>query len=227
MSGGAATPGLETGVGPQVASASGAGGRGPATPWREALADRRQGCDNRQACHVVMHTPSAQFRNRSPRPFGLSLAVILGVALARHTPAQVHHNEVIRFGTTDLVQSQVHPTTGYNLEMPGAQPGAYMAVGTAGVPAGTLTWVWYPGQQNARYEDRYVTGHMIGVRPSTSTPITAYSIVHPGQPAQQPTRVLHRRTKLLHSVNELQCLRRLENAQRVLPNQAACQQRRL
>ena len=98
----------------------------------------------------------------------LGILALASAGLAGHTLAQVHHNEVIRFGTTDLVQNQIHPSTGYRLEMPGAQPGGYMAVSLAGVPAGTLTWLWYPGQQNARYEDRYITGHMIGVRPSTS-----------------------------------------------------------
>jgi len=113
----------------------------------------------------------------------LGILALASAGLAGHTLAQVHHNEVIRFGTTDLVQNQIHPSTGYRLEMPGAQPGGYMAVSLAGVPAGTLTWLWYPGQQNARYEDRYITGHMIGVRPSTATPSSAYNNVHPGQPA--------------------------------------------
>lgn len=111
----------------------------------------------------------------------VGVVALTGIVVTALVPGQVHHNEVIRFGTIDLVQTQTNPTTGYKLEMPGAQPTGYMATSTVGVPAGTLTWIWYPSQQNTRFEDRYVTGHMVGIRPSTATPSSAYSIVHPGQ----------------------------------------------
>ena len=56
-----------------------------------------------------------------------------------------------------------------------------MATAKTGVVAGTLTWIWYPSQLNLRYEDHFVTGHMIAVRPSTGTPLSDYSKKHTGQ----------------------------------------------
>lgn len=103
------------------------------------------------------------------------------LAVATPLPAQNNYNEVMRFGARDLVQTKVHSVTNFALEVPGAQPQGFMTVSTTGVPAGTLTWIWYPSPLNRRLEDRFVTGHMIAVRPSTATPLTDYSKTHSGQ----------------------------------------------
>ena len=104
---------------------------------------------------------------------------------------QNQYNEVMRFAARDLVQTATNSSTGYSLEVPGAQPAAYMATSTTGVAAGTLTWVWYPSQLNSRLADRFVTGHMVAVRPSSATPLSDYSKTHspqtsPGVPVYIP-----------------------------------------
>ena len=97
-------------------------------------------------------------------------------------PAQTpNYNEVMLFGSADMVQAVNHPSTGYALELPGVSPAAFTATSTTGVAAGTLTWIWYPSQLHARYEDHLVTGHFIFTRPSSATPAAAYRQTQSGQ----------------------------------------------
>ncbi len=107
-----------------------------------------------------------------------AVVAVAAAALAAQAP---EHNEVMLFGSIDMVQSVNHPSTGYALELPGVSPAAFTATSTTGVAAGTLTWVWYPSQLHARYEDHLVTGHIIATRPSSATPAAAYQQTHSGQ----------------------------------------------
>jgi hypothetical protein len=113
---------------------------------------------------------------------GIPKALVLATLVAAPPlAAQNSHNEVMRFGARDLVQTKIHKTTKYSLEIPGAQPPGFMTKSTTGVAAGVLTWIWYPSQLNSRLEARFVTGHMIAVRPSSATPLRDYSLTHAGQ----------------------------------------------
>ncbi len=114
------------------------------------------------------------------KPQHLVLPLFLATLLATGLGAQ-NFNEVARFAAVDAAQIATHPTTGFALELPGAQHSAYMAASPTGVAAGSLTWVWYPSQLNLRYEDRFVTGHMVATRPSSSTPLSMYSQTAAGQ----------------------------------------------
>ncbi len=111
--------------------------------------------------------------------FMLSLSLAFaGVELRAQTP---NHNQMARFGNADMVQGSNHPSTGFALELPGVSPAAFTATSTNGVAAGTLTWIWYPSQLNTRYEDRFVTGHIVATRPASATPAAAYTQTHSGQ----------------------------------------------
>ncbi|MHC4515943.1 MAG: hypothetical protein ACYS5W_19890, partial [Planctomycetota bacterium] len=120
-------------------------------------------------------------RTTAVRTAALFLPLVIATGGAR-LPAQTpNFNEMVRFGGIDMVQGVNHPATGYGLELPGVSPAAFTATSTTGVAAGTLTWIWYPSQLNTRYEDRFVTGHLIGVRASSATPAADYARIHTGQ----------------------------------------------
>lgn len=61
---------------------------------------------------------------------------------------------------------------------------------TVGVPAGTLSWRWFPSENNLRRETRQVSGFYIGLRysystPAASLPLTGYVpeiSIHKGKP---------------------------------------------
>ncbi|MCB9871856.1 MAG: hypothetical protein H6837_18525 [Planctomycetes bacterium] len=131
----------------------------------------------------------------SPPPSSVVRSLLCSLALLAAAAAQ-GPNPVLRAGALELTQSARHPGTGYALEIPGAQPPEFSAASTSGVPAGTLTWVWIPSPLDRRLESRRVTGHMIAVRPTSSTPLVEYGRVQrgqtsPGVPVYVPKFSLH------------------------------------
>jgi len=108
------------------------------------------------------------------RPTHLSVLLFTSGLLAQDYNRLERNNDPYFRGDT------AHPTTGVTGVYKPVNPDAYSdTVSTAGVPAGTLSWRWFPAENNLRRETRQVSGFYIGLRysystPASSLPLTGY-----------------------------------------------------